>query len=503
MRTQKSIKNSITTLIGNGISCIIAFFAQMIFIKTLGIEYLGLDGLFTNILTMFSIFELGIGNAIVYNLYKPVADKDYRKISALLNFYKKAYNIISIVIVLIGITILPFIPHIVGKITIDINIYLIYILFLVNTISSYFMIYKRNLIVANQESYIINIIHVIYIIIVNIIQLLIIYLTKNYYLFLIIKIICQILENIIISLVANKKYEYLKKYKNEQLDKKTTKDIFSRVSALFFHKIGNIMINSTDNIIISRFLGIAVVGIYSNYYMVIGAISMLFGQVITATTASIGNYIVSENKNKIFQVFKKIRFINFYISMFTSICLLLIIQPFINIWVGKNFLLEYSIVIVLVFNFFQKMQRNTYNAFKDSAGIWKEDKFIPLIESALNILFSIIGIKIFGLIGVFIGTIISGLVLWCYSYPKYVYKKLLKRSYKNYAIETIGYILTFILIALTTYGFSLIFSFDNLIIQIIVELIICISIPNLLFYVIFRKTDNFGYIKYLIKNAKK
>ena len=180
MRTQKSIKNSITTLIGNGISCIIAFFAQMIFIKTLGIEYLGLDGLFTNILTMFSIFELGIGNAIVYNLYKPVADKDYRKISALLNFYKKAYNIISIVIVLIGITILPFIPHIVGKITIDINIYLIYILFLVNTISSYFMIYKRNLIVANQESYIINIIHVIYIIIVNIIQLLIIYLTKNY-----------------------------------------------------------------------------------------------------------------------------------------------------------------------------------------------------------------------------------------------------------------------------------------------------------------------------------
>jgi Na+-driven multidrug efflux pump len=230
---------------------------------------------------------------------------------------------------------------------------------------------------------------------------------------------------------------------------------------------------------------------------------MLFGQVITATTASIGNYIVSDNKNKIFQVFKKIRFINFYISMFTSICLLLIIQPFINIWVGKNFLLEYSIVIVLVFNFFQKMQRNTYNAFKDSAGIWKEDKFIPLIESALNILFSIIGIKIFGLIGVFIGTIISGLVLWCYSYPKYVYKKLLKRSYKNYAIETIGYILTFILIALTTYGFSLIFSFDNLIIQIIVELIICISIPNLLFYVIFRKTDNFGYIKYLIKNAKK
>ena len=502
MRTQKTIKNSITTLIGNGISCIVAFFAQMIFIKTLGIEYLGLDGLFTNILTMFSIFELGIGSAIVYHLYKPVADKDYKKISALLNFYKKAYNIISLTILLIGLIILPFIPHIVGNISIDVNIYIIYLLFLLSTISSYFMVYKRNLIVANQEGYIINIIHAIYIITVNATQLIIIYLTKNYYLFLVIKIICQLLENFIISFVASKKYK-LDEYKNEQLDKKTTKDIFSRVSALFFHKIGNIVVNSTDNIIISRFIGVAVVGIYSNYYMVIGAISMLFGQVITATTASIGNFLVEENKKKTFKVFKKIRFINFYISMFTSICLLLIIQPFITIWVGEDLLLEYSVVIVLVFNFFQKMQRNTYNAFKDSAGIWREDKFVPLMESILNIVFSIIGIKLWGLIGVFIGTIISGLVLWCYSYPKYVYKRLIKRSYKQYALETIGYIFTFILIALTTYGFSLMFEFNNLIIQIIIELAICITIPNLLFYAIFRKTDNFGYIKYLIKKAKK
>lgn len=501
MRTQKSIKNSITTLIANGISCIVAFFAQMIFIKTLGIEYLGLDGLFTNILTMFSIFELGIGSAIVYHLYKPIADNNQKQISALLNFYKKAYNIIALTILIIGLILLPFIPNIVGNISIDINIYIIYLLFLLSTISSYLMVYKRNLIVANQESYIINIIHVIYILIVNITQLIIIYLTKNYYLFLIIKILCQLLENFIITFVANKKYKFIDK--NEKLDKKTTKDIFSRVSALFFHKIGTIIVNSTDNIIISRFIGITVVGIYSNYYMVIGAISMLFGQVITATTASIGNYLVEENKKKTFQVFKKIRFINFYISMFTAICLLLIIQPFITIWVGKDLLLEYSVVIVLVFNFFQKMQRNTYNAFKDSAGIWKEDKFVPIIESILNIVFSIIGIKLWGLIGVFIGTIISGLVLWCYSYPKYVYKKLTKRKYSQYALETIGYILTFILIALTTYGFSLMFEFNNLIIQIIIELAICITIPNLLFYAIFRKTDNFGYIKYLIKKAKK
>ena len=499
MRTQNSIKNSLTTLIGNGISCIIAFFAQMIFIKILGVEYLGLNGLFTNILTMFSIFELGIGNAIVYNLYKPIANKDHKKISALLNFYKKAYTIIACTVGIIGIILIPFVPTIVGKINIDINIYIVYILFLLSTVSSYIMVYKRNLFVANQESYIVNIIRLIFLIILNAIQLIVLVLTKDYYLYLIVKILCTLLENITITLVADKKHKYIDK--KEKLDKETTKDIFSRVSALFFHKVGTIIVNSTDSIIISRFLGIAIVGIYSNYYMVIGAISMLFGQVITATTASIGNYLI-KGKNT-FQVFKKIRFINFYISTFTAICLLLIIQPFINIWVGEEYLLEYSVVIVLVFNFFQKMQRNTYNAFKDSAGIWREDKFVPLVESVLNIVFSIVFIKIFGLLGVFLGTIISGLALWCYSYPKYVYKKLLNRSYFDYAKETIGYILIFILITITTYGISLIPTFDNLIIQIIAELLICITIPNILIFVIFHKTDNYKYIKYLLKNIKK
>ena len=151
-RTNNSIKNSLTSLIGNGISFIIAFIAQAFFIKLLGAEYLGLNGLFTNILSMLSIFELGIGNAIVFNLYKPVADKDLKKISALMNFYKKTYRIIALVIFVFGLLLLPFLQYLVGEISVDINIYIVYSLFLISTLTSYFMVYKRNLIIANQKN---------------------------------------------------------------------------------------------------------------------------------------------------------------------------------------------------------------------------------------------------------------------------------------------------------------------------------------------------------------
>lgn len=503
MRTSNSIKNSITSLLGNIISYAIAFISQAIFIRLLGAEYLGLNGLFTNILSMLSIFELGIGGAIVYNLYKPIADNDYKKISALMNFYKKAYNIISILIFSFGLLLLPFLKSIVGEVTIDINIYYVYILVLISTVVSYIMTYKRNLIIANQQNYIINLIHMIYLVLLNIFQLLILYFTKNYYLYLIIKIICQLAENIVITIVSSRKFKYLDINKKEKLDKRTEKDIFSRVKALFFHKIGAIIVLGTDNIIISIFFGLVSVGLYTNYNMLITAITVLFGQIISSSTASVGNLLISNDENKSYNVFKKIRFLNSWISIFTATAFLVIVQPFICVWVGEEYLLEFSVVLVISFNYFQKMQRNVYNTFKDSAGIWREDKYVPLVESLINIVFSIVLLKIFGLAGVFMGTIISGLVLWCYSYPKFVYKKLFNRNYREYAKETIGYIVLFVVISIITYLISLLFTANSFILQVIINAIICIIIPNAILILIFRKTDEFNYYINLIKKIYK
>ncbi len=498
MRINNSMKNSVTSSICYLLSIVIGFVSQSIFIKILGAEYLGLNGLFSNILTMLSLFELGIGSAIIYNLYKPIAENKVEEIKSLMKFYKKAYNIIAILVLTCGLLVLPFLKTIVGEIDANVNIHIVYILYLLSTVSSYIISYKRSLIYANQKNYIINIIHIGYLLIINISKLVLLYITKNYYLYLIIMIIGQILENIIISLIANKIYPYLLTKNIKPIDKKIEKDIFSKVKALIFHKIGAVIVLGTDNIIISSFFGVATVGLYSSYSLIISPVNNLFSQIIASTTASVGNLLVTESKEKAYQIFKKMRFLNFWLSCFSGICLLVIIQPFIVVWLGKNYLLPMIVIITVIFNYFQKTMRNTYMAFKESAGIFIEDKYIPLIESLLNIVFSIIFLKIFGLAGVFMGTIISGLALWCYSYPKFVYKKLFDRSYIDYAKETIDYIVLFILTATLTYYISTLFITSNPYLKIVVNTLICLIVPNIVLYIIFHKTDNYKYFKELI-----
>lgn len=499
MRTKNSIYNSISSIISNITTMLLGFVAQGLFIRILGIEYLGLNGLFTNILTMLGFFELGIGNAIVFNLYKPIANNDTKKIKALMNFYKKAYNIIAFVVLLVGLIILPFIDFFVGKVTININIHFIYLLFLLSTISTYLIAYKRSLIYANQKNYIINFIHTIYTIVLNTTQIIVIFFTKNFYLYLIIKIACQIIENIVITLFSNKLYPYIKNNNTEVIDKKTEKNIFTKVKALLFHKIGYVLVAGTDNIIISKFLGVYTVGLYANYEMIVKACTTMFSQIISSTTASVGNLLASKDRSKAFEVFKKMRFLNFWISAFTGVSIFVIAQPFIKIWIGKKGLLSLFVLSFIVFNYFQKMQRSTYSTFKDSAGIWEDDKFVPLVEAAINIIVSIIGVKLIGLAGVFIGTIVSGLSYWCYSYPKYVYKKLFDRKYFDYYKETFGYIGLFLVIASLTFYVSTLIVVNNVLLQVVVNTLLCLVIPNLLICLLFFRSEEFKYIIFLFK----
>lgn len=501
MRKKNSIKNMIASMGSNIVTIIIGLAAQAIFIKILGEEYLGLNGLFSNIISMLGIVELGIGNAIIYNLYKPIANNNIEEIKSLMRFYKKSYRIIALFVLIIGLLIIPLLQFIVDldSVTISINVYFVYILFLIDIVCSYLLSYKRSILYAYQKNYIVNIIHMGYTILLNILQLLILYVTKNYYLYLVIKIIVRLLENIIITIIANKKYNYLLDKDIKALDKKIEKDIFTKVKALFFHKIGSFIVLGSDNIIISKFLGLTTVGLYSNYYLIINAVQTLFGQTLVALIPSVGNLLVTEKKDKVFDVFKKVRFMNFWISTFASIALLVIMQSFINIWIGEKYLLSVAVLMVLVFNFYQKMMRNSYGTFKEAAGIYNEDKFVPVVESLINIIVSIILVKKIGLAGVFVGTIISGLALWCFSYPKYVYKKLFERSYVDYAKETIGYILLFVTIAAITYYISTLINFSNIYLEFIVNCLISVIIPNLILLIVFFNNGNFKYYLNLVK----
>ena len=502
MRTLNSAKNTIVSIIMSIITILIGLITQKIFIKILGTEYLGINGLFNNILSMLAIAELGIGSAIVYSLYEPIAKKDKEKIKTLLQFYKISYKMIALIVFIIGIILIPFLPIIVGKNNIQESIICIYMLFLSDTIISYLLTYKRSILQANEKAYIINVIHIIYLVTMNSLQILFLIMTQNYIVYLLIKIIFRMLENIVITIIANKKYPFIKEKNITPIDRDVKKEILKKVKGLLFHKIGGFVVYGTDNIIISSFLGIVTVGLYSNYYTVINAVGTLFSQVFSSLTASVGNLLTEKNKEKNYKIYKNMLFANAWMYSFASIALACMMEPFIKIWIGEEYLLEYSVLITLCINFYLQGMRKTISVFKEAAGIFHEDRFIPICESLINIVASMIFLNIFGLKGVFIGTIISTVFLFIYAYPKYVYTPIFGKNVIEYWKENMKYFILNIVIAIITIFLTSIFKVSNNFLQLIINGIIVIIIPNIIIYLLFRKNVEFQYINNIINSVK-
>ncbi len=498
MRAENSIKNTIVSVITNIITILIGFIAQKIFLSTLGIEYLGINGLFNNIISMLGIVELGIGSAIIFNLYKPISEKDTEKIKSLMRFYKFSYRIIAIIIFVIGIAIIPFLRIIVGEVNIHESIYVIYAFFLFDIICSYMLTYKRSILYADQKTYVVNLVHIGYLVVMNAIQITFLLLSKNYIIYLIIKVVCRILENVVITIIANKKYKYITENDVKKLDEDTKKDIFKKIKALVYHKIGGFVVNGTDNIIISMFLGVTWVGLYSNYSMIITAINNVITQIYSSLTASIGNLLVEKNKLKNYEIYKRLLFFNFWLSAFCAICFYFIVTNFISIVYGKQYLLSQFVVIVLSINLYFQNMRKTMNSYKEAAGIYYEDRYVPLFESAVNIIFSILLVYICGLAGVFIGTVLSSMVLHLYSFPKYVYGPITGRKKYEYILDNVKYFVVLIIVFLITFVFNNIIVFDNIYIDILKNILICITIPNIILILFFRKTDEYKYYKNMI-----
>lgn len=499
MRSTNSIKNAITAVISNVVTIFIGIVSQAIFIKTLGAEYLGINGLFTNIVSMLGIVELGIGSAIIYNLYEPIAKDDKEKIKSLMNFYKKSYRVIAVIVFIIGMMIIPFLKNIVGQISININIEFIYSLFIIDVVASYLLTYKRSILYANQKTYITNIVHIGYLVIMNILQICILLISKSFVAYLIIKIICRVLENVVITIIANKKYPYIKEKNVEKIDEKTTKDIIKKVKGLIFHKVGSFAVLGTDNIIISKFLGVVTVGLYSNYNMIIQAISNLFLQIFDSLTASVGNLLVEKNYSKSYEIYKNMLMINSILFTFAATEIVCLIEPFIKIWIGEQYILTKSVLIILIVNFYIQGMRKTCLVFKMAAGVFHEDRYFPIIESFINIVASIILVRIFGLPGVFLGTIISALPVILISYPKYVYMPLFKKSFFEYIKEnayyyTLAFITIVIVIIITSF-----INIQNLVVKLITNAMVSIVIFSIIQYIFLHKKSEYKYLKNMLK----
>lgn len=498
MRTENSLRNLIAAFIGQLFGVIISFIARIFFIRYLGSEYLGLDGLFTNILTILSLAELGVGSAMTFSLYEPIANNDKEKIKSLMRVYKLAYRLIGIIVIILGIGMLPIYRNFMNEVPDIANLNIIFLLFAFNTAISYFYAYKKSLIVCDQKKYITTIVKYICYFILNALQIVVLVITHNYILFLICQVIFTFIENVVNSIKADKMYPYLKEKNIEKLDDKEKDKIKKNVFAMLFHKIGSVIVNSTDNIIISKYVGLIQLGLYSNYYMVTNALVIITNQVFDAIVASVGNLGTTKDLKKIVTTFNRTFLLNFWIFGLLSCTLAVIFNDFITIWLGEEYIFEIYTVYIIVISFYLRGIRRSCITFRDALGIFWYDRYKPVIECIINIVVSIILAKTMGVMGVFIGTIISTVTTSLWVEPlvlyKYGFKEKLREYFKKFTVYSfIGIIAFFVM----NYICGLITEIS--IISFILKGIICVILFNIVFIFCLYRTEEFKYYLNFVK----
>ena len=492
-RSEKSIKNLLTAVIGQAFGLLISFVSRIVFIRLLGTEYLGLNSLFSNILTVLSLAELGIGEAITFSLYKPLSKNDIKKCKMLMQFYKKVYTYIGIIILILGTLVCPFLTVFIKDLPNIPNLNVIYIMFVVNTSVSYFFSYKRNLIIADQNRYIATIYRYVFYFLLNVVQIIYLLLTRNYLGFLIINIVMTIIENFLVSKKADKMYPYLLDKDKIDLDKETKFEILKNTKAMMMHKVGSVVITSTDNILISSFVGLNAVGLYSNYYMIINALNTIFGQLFNSITASVGNLCAIESKEKQYSVFRKMFFLNFWIYGFSTVCLTCLFNDFITIWVGKSYVFSWNIVLIIIVNYYITGMRKAVLTFREASGLFYKDRWKAIVEAIVNLVTSIVLALKLGIFGVFLGTFISSVSVCVWVEPYVLYKYGFDKNLFDYFKTYLKYLISTIFVCFFCYFGCTFILFNSSLITFIIKTLFCVILSNLLFYIIYRHTDEFNY----------
>ncbi|PSL40702.1 O-antigen/teichoic acid export membrane protein [Planomicrobium soli] len=492
MRTLNAIRNILTDLARHVLTILLGFISRTIFISILGVEYLGVNGLFTNIIMMLSLANLGIGTAIVYKLYKPLAEKDDDKVIALMNFYKTAFRIIGIIVFLLGMIIIPFLDILVKEDIPDLK--LIYVLFVLNSALSYFLVYNRSLISADQKNYKLVWIDSSFQIILTILQIAVLVITKDFVLYLITQILITFIQRVVITIRVRSLYPLLKSKKKIKLTIKEKKELFKNTYAIMIYNISTAVINGTDNIVITIFFGLHYVGLYANYFLLIVSIGTVLGKVFKSLTASVGNLIATDTNNKSYEMFNLINFLYFWLIGLITCCFYILMNPFILLWLGEDFLLPQQVVLPIVISFFTSCMLGPTNMFRNAQGLFVFGKYVPLVESILNILFSVVLAQVIGLSGVFWGTILSRAITSMWYDPYIVHKKGLKKSLIPYYITMLKYAFTIITTIIIIQPLISNFDESNLT-NFIFKMGICLIFINTIFYLLYRKTKEFIYIK--------
>lgn len=507
-RTANSLKSAATAVGGQVLNILLKFVSRTVFINTIGAAYLGVNGLFTSVLTILNISELGLSSAIVYSLYKPLAQGDKKTVSATMNLLRRAYFVIGAAVLLMGLVLHPFLPYLMKGTTDLVDVDLVYALYVFNSVFSYwFYAYKPAVLQADQKKYVSNIVNNLVTIATVCVQIAVLALFRSFIGYVAVQLLGGIVQGLIGAVVVNKRYPYLKENRKEQLPKDEKKKIFKNLFAMSLYKISSAVLSATDNLIISAKISTLIVGIHSNYVLILSAVTQLVQNIFSAFTASVGNLFAVEKKEKSEFVFRCLNFLNFWIYGFCAVCLWNLFNPFIELMWGKDMLFDDFTVLCIVLNFLTAGLQNAVISYKDACGLFWQGRYRPAASAALNIIVSLLLVKPLGVAGVFLGTIISRFLTTWWFDARLVHRHAFgispKKYYLRYVLSLVrvclvGGAISFATLPLQKYGTFAIFA---------VRLMLCLIVPNVYFLLRFRKTEEFKYlfdkIKPILKKIKR
>lgn len=497
-RTEYSLLNILTGVGGYFLNTVLGFVCRMVFVRCLSADYLGVNGLFTNILTMLSLAELGVGSAIVYALYKPLAENDEEKIASLMKLYSKAYRMIGMVIAAVGLALMPFLDLIIQEQpNISESIYLLYIINLFNTASSYFFSYRSSLLIAAQRNYIVSGISYAVAILQSIFQMVFLLKFRNYLGYLLIQSAGTLIFNIIVSSVAGKMFPFIRKKNVRPLPKDEQKTLFSNIRDLMVYKVSGLLVNSTDNILITFFNGLVTTGIASNYTLLVNTLNSLLSQVFNGLTASIGNHNATESTEKRYQLFSFLNMMNFWIFGWAALGIIFCSSDLVQLCFGKEYVLSNDIPLILAINFYTSGVTNTVGTYKHTLGLFHYGRFIQLFTGLLNIILSIILGNEWGLSGILAATVIARGCTHLWYTPFVVYRYGFKKKVRDYWGKYAKYTSLHLLAACVT---ALLFKFvsGTFIVQVVLKIVICSVVVNGVFALCLHRTQEFLKLKQFI-----
>ncbi len=498
-RINNSIRNLVTSLTGQFLTVILGFASRTVFINTLGEQYLGVNGLFGNIINMLSLSELGIGTAIIYSLYKPIADSNQKEIYLLMKFYKIAYRIIGLIVAVLGLLMTPFLTYLIKDMPPLVNIYLIFSLFLVQNLSSYFFFaYKSALLRAHQKQYIITVVGYVFVIISNIAQILVLYYLNNYLLYLLVVIIFQILQNFIISQKVNQMYPYINEKSKHRISKQKAQEILRNCYALFLLRINAIVLNATDNLVLSGFVGLSAVGLYSNYILITSHIRNILSLFYSSITASLGNLHTFGDTNHEVLVFQITNFLAFLFYGVASIGIFIAANPFIELWIGADFLLPMPFVFLLSIDLYLNGIKKVSTTFRDSMGLFLHAKYRPLVGAVINLVLSVVLVKPLGITGIILGTVIANLTTYFWLDPKIVFNKGFHRSSSIYYIKNGLYLLVLGVTGFLVYWLVPLIKLEGWL-RVFALTVLCVALPSAIFLAVFWRQQETRYLVDLFK----